>query len=185
MLSPVPEHPEGSCPATGPRTSSASMGDISVLGLGQMGSALARSLVGAVHRVTVWNRSPAKAQRLVDLGADGVALGPKCLELGEGGGRGHRDGEQVEERTGRNGRHHPCLGEERRSQPRLGDRVAMPFGIEAFDVGVILIDRQDVADSWKRPRTQIVRGHSFADLSPSLSTRTQQTGEPRTVPIQD
>lgn len=77
-----------------------------------------------------------------------AALGPKCLELGEGGGRGHRDGEQVEERTGRNGRHHPCLGEERRAQPRLGDRVAMPFGIEAFDVGVILIDRQDVADSW-------------------------------------
>jgi 3-hydroxyisobutyrate dehydrogenase-like beta-hydroxyacid dehydrogenase len=49
------------------------MGDISVLGLGQMGSALARSLVSAGHRVTVWNRSPAKAQRLVDLGADGVA----------------------------------------------------------------------------------------------------------------
>ena len=45
------------------------MSDISALGLGLMGSALARSLVDGGHAVTVWNRSPAKMQPFVDLGA--------------------------------------------------------------------------------------------------------------------
>src|SRR6476660_8010135 len=48
------------------------MSDVSALGLGQMGSALARSLVKAGHHVTVWNRSPVKVQPLVELGAAGV-----------------------------------------------------------------------------------------------------------------
>ncbi|WP_447004030.1 NAD(P)-dependent oxidoreductase [Saccharothrix isguenensis] len=42
---------------------------VSVLGLGEMGSALAAALVGAGHPTTVWNRSPGKAGVLVDLGA--------------------------------------------------------------------------------------------------------------------
>lgn len=45
------------------------MSDISTLGLGLMGSALARALVQGGHDVTVWNRSPAKMQPLVDVGA--------------------------------------------------------------------------------------------------------------------
>ena len=45
------------------------MSDISILGLGLMGSALARSLVDGGHGVTVWNRSPARMQPLVDMGA--------------------------------------------------------------------------------------------------------------------
>jgi 3-hydroxyisobutyrate dehydrogenase-like beta-hydroxyacid dehydrogenase len=45
------------------------MSDISTLGLGRMGSALARAFVNARRSVTVWNRSTAKAQALVDLGA--------------------------------------------------------------------------------------------------------------------
>ncbi|MFG1700283.1 NAD(P)-dependent oxidoreductase [Nonomuraea sp. NPDC049309] len=44
--------------------------NISVLGLGLMGSALARSLVAAGHQVTVWNRTAAKAEPLVALGAE-------------------------------------------------------------------------------------------------------------------
>ena len=48
------------------------MGDISVLGLGLMGSALARALIDGGHKVTVWNRSLAKADTLVKLGADSV-----------------------------------------------------------------------------------------------------------------
>jgi 3-hydroxyisobutyrate dehydrogenase-like beta-hydroxyacid dehydrogenase len=43
------------------------MSDISTLGLGLMGSALARSLVNGGHSVTVWNRSPARMQPLVDI----------------------------------------------------------------------------------------------------------------------
>lgn len=35
---------------------------VSIVGLGQMGSALARAFIGAGHRVTVWNRSPGKAE---------------------------------------------------------------------------------------------------------------------------
>ncbi|MEU1836267.1 NAD(P)-dependent oxidoreductase [Micromonospora chersina] len=42
---------------------------VSVLGLGAMGSALAAALVGAGHATTVWNRSPGKADDLVAQGA--------------------------------------------------------------------------------------------------------------------
>ncbi|MEV4578010.1 NAD(P)-binding domain-containing protein [Nonomuraea jabiensis] len=43
--------------------------NISVLGLGLMGTALAASLIEAGHHVTVWNRTPAKADPLVAKGA--------------------------------------------------------------------------------------------------------------------
>jgi 3-hydroxyisobutyrate dehydrogenase-like beta-hydroxyacid dehydrogenase len=42
---------------------------VSVLGLGQMGTAIAERLVGAGHEVAVWNRTPGKAEALVDSGA--------------------------------------------------------------------------------------------------------------------
>lgn len=42
---------------------------ISVIGLGSMGSALARTFLAAGHTVTVWNRSPARAEALRDAGA--------------------------------------------------------------------------------------------------------------------
>lgn len=43
--------------------------EISVIGLGDMGAALARVLLQAGHRVTIWNRSAAKAAPLVQQGA--------------------------------------------------------------------------------------------------------------------
>ena len=46
------------------------MSDITVIGLGRMGAALARALQQAGHDLTVWNRSPAKVQPFID---DGVA----------------------------------------------------------------------------------------------------------------
>lgn len=46
------------------------MTEITCIGLGLMGSALARALLAAGHRVTVWNRSPGKAEALVGLGAE-------------------------------------------------------------------------------------------------------------------
>lgn len=45
------------------------MTDVSVLGLGAMGSALARVLVEKGHSVSVWNRTAAKAAPLAKLGA--------------------------------------------------------------------------------------------------------------------
>lgn len=45
------------------------MTDISVIGLGAMGSALAHCLLTHGHAVTVWNRTPEKAAPLVDAGA--------------------------------------------------------------------------------------------------------------------
>jgi 3-hydroxyisobutyrate dehydrogenase-like beta-hydroxyacid dehydrogenase len=47
------------------------MSAITVIGLGQMGAALARAIQGAGHDLTVWNRSPAKGQPFLD---DGVAV---------------------------------------------------------------------------------------------------------------
>lgn len=43
--------------------------DVSMLGLGEMGSALATTLLDAGHSVTVWNRSPDRATELVAHGA--------------------------------------------------------------------------------------------------------------------
>ncbi|RSN07711.1 6-phosphogluconate dehydrogenase [Nonomuraea sp. WAC 01424] len=47
--------------------------DISVIGLGLMGAALAGALLDAGHRVTVWNRSADKAEPLVAKGATRAA----------------------------------------------------------------------------------------------------------------
>jgi 3-hydroxyisobutyrate dehydrogenase-like beta-hydroxyacid dehydrogenase len=47
------------------------MSNVSVIGLGAMGSALARALLRSGERVTVWNRTKAKAEPLV---RDGAAL---------------------------------------------------------------------------------------------------------------
>jgi 3-hydroxyisobutyrate dehydrogenase-like beta-hydroxyacid dehydrogenase len=47
--------------------------DVAVLGLGQMGSALASAFLRAGHRVTVWNRSEAKIAPLVAQGATAAA----------------------------------------------------------------------------------------------------------------
>lgn len=52
------------------------MSDITVLGLGLMGSALAHSLQSAGHQITVWNRSADKMSPFVSRGA----LGPSSIE---------------------------------------------------------------------------------------------------------
>jgi len=51
------------------------MSDVTVIGLGNMGSALARALRANGHTVTVWNRSPEKAAPLV---ATGAVLAPSA-----------------------------------------------------------------------------------------------------------
>ncbi|OBG93213.1 6-phosphogluconate dehydrogenase [Mycobacterium sp. E3251] len=43
--------------------------DIGFIGLGNMGQGMAANLIGAGHQVTVYNRSPGKAQGLVERGA--------------------------------------------------------------------------------------------------------------------
>ncbi len=48
------------------------MSDISMIGLGAMGTALAKAQVKAGHEVTVWNRSPQRMTPLVELGAKGT-----------------------------------------------------------------------------------------------------------------
>ena len=45
------------------------MSEVTVIGLGHMGSALARAFVASGRPVTVWNRSPEKAAQLVHQGA--------------------------------------------------------------------------------------------------------------------
>lgn len=46
--------------------------DIGFIGLGSMGSAMAANLVGAGHRVTVWNRSPEAAQAVTGAAVAGT-----------------------------------------------------------------------------------------------------------------
>jgi len=52
------------------------MTTVSVLGLGAMGSRMAKALVNAGYRVTVWNRTIARCQALQDLGAT-IARSPR------------------------------------------------------------------------------------------------------------
>lgn len=52
---------------------------VSVLGLGDLGSALARSLIKQGWNVTVWNRSVAKAQLLAAEGATVAMSGDECV----------------------------------------------------------------------------------------------------------
>lgn len=56
------------------------MSDITVVGLGAMGAALAQALVKAGRKVTVWNRSPEKMQPLVRIGAHGPSRLGEALE---------------------------------------------------------------------------------------------------------
>ena len=44
-------------------------GTVSVIGIGNMGSALAEALLAAGFIVTVWNRTTSKAQRVAEQGA--------------------------------------------------------------------------------------------------------------------
>ncbi|WP_436774622.1 NAD(P)-dependent oxidoreductase [Yinghuangia sp. YIM S09857] len=53
--------------------------DVSILGLGAMGSALAEALVKAGMRTTVWNRSPGKADALVARGATEAASAAEAV----------------------------------------------------------------------------------------------------------
>jgi len=49
------------------------MTTVAVIGLGAMGSRIARRFLAAGHDVVVWNRSPARADELVELGASAAA----------------------------------------------------------------------------------------------------------------
>ncbi|MER6946994.1 NAD(P)-binding domain-containing protein [Nonomuraea sp. NPDC000554] len=53
---------------------------VSIIGLGLMGRALAETLLAAGHRVTVWNRSAAKADDLVAKGATRAATAAEAVE---------------------------------------------------------------------------------------------------------
>ena len=62
------------------------MADVTVIGLGAMGSALARAFLGAGHGVSVWNRTEERAAPLVALGAaaagsaaEAAASSPVCV----------------------------------------------------------------------------------------------------------
>src|SRR5690606_5664301 len=55
---------------------------VSVLGLGDIGSAIARTFVERGYRTTVWNRTASKAAPLVDAGASAAATAAEAAEAG-------------------------------------------------------------------------------------------------------
>lgn len=59
------------------------MAKIAVLGLGSMGAALAACLVRAGHEVRVWNRTAAKAEPLVEMGATACATASDAVSPSE------------------------------------------------------------------------------------------------------
>ncbi len=57
--------------------------NVTVLGLGDMGTALAAALLAAGHRVTVWNRTARKADALVEKGARRALTPAEAIAAGE------------------------------------------------------------------------------------------------------
>ncbi len=57
--------------------------DVSVMGLGLMGSALAEALLSAGHRVTVWNRTATKAKSLISKGAQSAPSASDAISASE------------------------------------------------------------------------------------------------------
>lgn len=55
------------------------MSDVSVVGLGVMGSALVRALLHKGYSVTVWNRTPEKAEPLVSAGATAAGTAAEAV----------------------------------------------------------------------------------------------------------
>lgn len=56
--------------------------DVAIVGLGQMGSGMARRLIDAGHHVTVWNRDPAKARPFATRGATVAATPREAAQAG-------------------------------------------------------------------------------------------------------
>ncbi len=54
-------------------------GQVTVLGLGDMGSAIARTFLERGFRTTVWNRTAAKAAPLADAGATAAATAAEAV----------------------------------------------------------------------------------------------------------
>jgi 3-hydroxyisobutyrate dehydrogenase-like beta-hydroxyacid dehydrogenase len=59
------------------------MQSVSVVGLGAMGTELAREVIGAGYYVTVWNRSPEKAAPHVEAGAKLATSAPEAIKTSE------------------------------------------------------------------------------------------------------
>jgi len=57
--------------------------DVSVIGLGLMGAALAEAFLKAGHRVTVWNRTAGKADALINKGARAAGSAAEALSASE------------------------------------------------------------------------------------------------------
>ena len=56
------------------------MSDVTLIGLGAMGSALAKALIDAGHSITAWNRSPGRLERIITLGARGASDVPDAVK---------------------------------------------------------------------------------------------------------
>ena len=56
---------------------------VAVLGLGNMGSALAEALLSAGCSVTVWNRTPGKSARLAERGATTANSAVEAIQAAE------------------------------------------------------------------------------------------------------
>lgn len=59
------------------------MATVAVVGLGGMGSRIARRLLGSGHKLIVWNRDLAKAEPLMDLGATGASTPADAARRGD------------------------------------------------------------------------------------------------------
>lgn len=141
------------------------MADVTVIGLGEMGSALARAFLAGGKSVTVWNRTPAKAAALEQLGAipastvaDAVSASPVvviCLSgyaaassvLGEDGLAEKLDGRlivQLSSGTPRQVRELDALVVSNGASYLDGAIGAWPRQIGGPEAGLLIVGNEDV-----------------------------------------
>ncbi len=104
------------------------MSDVSVVGLGSMGSALARALVGARREVAVWNRTSTKADALVQEGAVAASSVAQAVEASPVGSPAPSTGTEMRMRGGVMG---PLRRVDIRRSTSGGDRHALLDGFGA------------------------------------------------------
>ena len=141
------------------------MADVTVIGLGEMGSALARAFLAGGKSVTVWNRTPAKAAALERLGAvrastvaGAIAASPVvviCLSnyaaassvLGEDGVAEKLDGRlivQLSSGTPRQARELDALVVSNGASYLDGAIGAWPRQIGGPEAGLLIVGNEDV-----------------------------------------
>lgn len=123
------------------------MSNVTLLGIGAMGSRMAENLLKAGHQVTVWNRSPEKTRPLMEAGASVAATPAEAVQQAEFVIAVVRDDQAS---------HHVWTDD------TTGALAAMPEGALAIESSTLTVD-------WAQKLAEICRGRGIAFIDAPVS----------------